>query len=662
LGIKDLKVTRLSDVTVKSTWGMTGRVPGDARMCWHYHANGKRISDGHEYVTQRDPAKMQRSPSTTRSIGPNHVINPALYWPAKRVRLISVNMELLVPGIDYKVGWLALRQPLAPKVTFKRTDGVCRWTIDSRAKDMGAKTAYHRSRTRYWLQRVGMGGKFPSPKAYAAKGHTGEFSGDSKDVTWTATTLSPSKPVAVRLLARNDGMTGESALTTGTTHVFAIPNAPTVRKMTVSSKAVSLTVDTNAGYWHPCDELKLQRQVAPRMERGGSWTDVMDIEAGTATISGLRDGEDARIPGEDEATWYRVVSWHDEEANCAYGYYGRAALVGRPKAPTVSAEWDSDAGALSYTVDAQSAMAVRTFVRVKSGSRTVWGPKAVSEGTHSLPVDSSRRYAVEAYNVTTTAAMGDKTATSATARSETVVPEATSTDMAPRLSAVTVTSGPTSGADGTSVTLSWGWDAEDLGGAEYDDLGTLVEWTSASGGWSSTTKPSEYRRTSVERAGSAGEGTVTIDGLEEGRLYYVRLRRYVTSGGDDSYGPETTATCVPESTPGQPVLTAPAAVVAGEDVPLSWTFADEGDSPQVAAHVVMGDGSQHAVDGALQALDVPTSEDAAGTTISARVEVTTGGGWSELRRALLEEEGVPFLPDGRVDMARCRWLPEHTDE
>ena len=39
-----------------------------------------------------------------------------------------------------------------------------------------------------------------------------------------------------------------------------------------------------------------------------------------------------------------------------------------------------------------------------------------------------------------------------------------------------------------------------------------------------------------------------------------------------------------------------------------------------------------------------------------------GGGWSELRRALLEEEGIPFLPDGRVDMARCRWLPEHTDE
>ena len=35
-----------------------------------------------------------------------------------------------------------------------------------------------------------------------------------------------------------------------------------------------------------------------------------------------------------------------------------------------------------------------------------------------------------------------------------------------------------------------------------------------------------------------------------------------------------------------------------------------------------------------------------------------GGGWAEIRRALLEDEGVPFLPDGRVDMARCRWRPD----
>ncbi len=33
-----------------------------------------------------------------------------------------------------------------------------------------------------------------------------------------------------------------------------------------------------------------------------------------------------------------------------------------------------------------------------------------------------------------------------------------------------------------------------------------------------------------------------------------------------------------------------------------------------------------------------------------------GGGFAELRRALLQSEGVPFLPDGRVDMKACRWL------
>ena len=32
-----------------------------------------------------------------------------------------------------------------------------------------------------------------------------------------------------------------------------------------------------------------------------------------------------------------------------------------------------------------------------------------------------------------------------------------------------------------------------------------------------------------------------------------------------------------------------------------------------------------------------------------------GGSYAELRRALLEAEGVPFLPDGRVDLPACRW-------
>ncbi len=36
----------------------------------------------------------------------------------------------------------------------------------------------------------------------------------------------------------------------------------------------------------------------------------------------------------------------------------------------------------------------------------------------------------------------------------------------------------------------------------------------------------------------------------------------------------------------------------------------------------------------------------------------TGGEYAPLRRALLEAEGVPFLPDGRVDMPACRWTGE----
>ena len=31
------------------------------------------------------------------------------------------------------------------------------------------------------------------------------------------------------------------------------------------------------------------------------------------------------------------------------------------------------------------------------------------------------------------------------------------------------------------------------------------------------------------------------------------------------------------------------------------------------------------------------------------------GGEAGLRRALLAREGIPFLPDGRVDLGRCLW-------
>ena len=33
-----------------------------------------------------------------------------------------------------------------------------------------------------------------------------------------------------------------------------------------------------------------------------------------------------------------------------------------------------------------------------------------------------------------------------------------------------------------------------------------------------------------------------------------------------------------------------------------------------------------------------------------------GGNFAQMRKALLAEEGVPFLGDGRVDMKACRWL------
>ena len=33
-------------------------------------------------------------------------------------------------------------------------------------------------------------------------------------------------------------------------------------------------------------------------------------------------------------------------------------------------------------------------------------------------------------------------------------------------------------------------------------------------------------------------------------------------------------------------------------------------------------------------------------------------GGSDIQKALLEADGIPFLPDGRVDLAACQWNPD----
>ncbi len=38
-----------------------------------------------------------------------------------------------------------------------------------------------------------------------------------------------------------------------------------------------------------------------------------------------------------------------------------------------------------------------------------------------------------------------------------------------------------------------------------------------------------------------------------------------------------------------------------------------------------------------------------------------GGAYLPMRRAMLEAENVPFLPDGRVDLASCRWEGNEND-
>ena len=218
----------------------------------------------------------------------------------------------------------------------------------------------------------------------------------------------------------------------------------------------------------------------------------------------------------------------------------------------------------------------------------------------------------------------------------------------------------TPGDDGTSAIVVLGWDNDDTNGTE-------VSWSDNEDAWYSSNQPTTYEVTWKDSSSQVSEkdnsATFVIRGLEEGKPYYVKARRYMETGNTKDYGPYVTADntqypITPVTRPSDVRLNAPDYVERGKDIEMTWTF--EGTSRQTAwtlyrldTHEVPVVESAESAESAESGQDEPSTqqvdtrvvvasgEDAAGSAIvpaevipsteSVRfvVSVTTGGEWSE---------------------------------
>lgn len=184
--------------------------------------------------------------------------------------------------------------------------------------------------------------------------------------------------------------------------------------------------------------------------------------------------------------------------------------------------------------------------------------------------------------------------------------------------------------DGTAIVCQLAW-------ANDDSNTTQITWSEFEDAWESTEQPNSCDITWEDATPATGydnSATVSVRGLEEGSLYYLRARRALISDDSTSYGdwcypasgyyPASTATA-----PKDVVLTVPSVVERGDGIECVWTF---DGSEQTAWQVCYLDGTARkelvSGEGPTGATVIPASKVEGVDSIKLCVGVTTGGDWS----------------------------------
>lgn len=193
--------------------------------------------------------------------------------------------------------------------------------------------------------------------------------------------------------------------------------------------------------------------------------------------------------------------------------------------------------------------------------------------------------------------------------------------------------------DGESLKLRLGWD-------EDDSDGTEISWSTKAYAWESSSSPSTFNvnwdGVLSEDTEYKYETTASIDGLEVGKTYYIRARRY-QEGNETTYGSYTEMIqAIPYSKPEDVVANASEYHPKGKDLEVSWTFTSESEQTAYVIQNCVDDGTDTNSFVKAEVIDSQNS-DVNGVAISADkvnqyavdgvlrliVTVATGGGSSD---------------------------------
>lgn len=168
-------------------------------------------------------------------------------------------------------------------------------------------------------------------------------------------------------------------------------------------------------------------------------------------------------------------------------------------------------------------------------------------------------------------------------------------------------------ADGKSATAT-------LSGKLSTDAGYEVSWSDASDAWVSTAQPDTFLTTG---------SSLVVKGLTEGTEYFFRARAYsLDSDGNPVFGTySATVNKTPYTTPSTVILSGAKVTPRGSDLLLTWVYDTESTQTQWRLVDSSGKAKFSGKGGACSRVIKP-KEYGSASSLTLRVEMTTGGGWA----------------------------------
>ena len=135
---------------------------------------------------------------------------------------------------------------------------------------------------------------------------------------------------------------------------------------------------------------------------------------------------------------------------------------------------------------------------------------------------------------------------------------------------------PLEGGKSALVTMGWNADGKD------DFTGTELTWSDEEDTWMSTEDPKSYEFTwsggaiTDEGVTYQSSAKIVVKGLEEGKKYWFKARRYAESDADIYSDYSNTGDCITTEVPESLVASASGVVPTGAALPVQWTFSGNG--------------------------------------------------------------------------------------